>query len=225
MFKRHLTGSDLFIIAANLVPLYGVLFLNWDAAVMFLVYCLETVIVGIFNILKMAALNLFVRSNDDGLYFGEKRPLGGWFLVLFFILHYGIFVFVQTQIFFHAGSYIDDNDFIVSYSKVFDKLGKDGKLVLLIFMISYTLQTLYEFVLMKEYKTISMSRLMFQPYGRIFIQQFVVILGSMILTLGGGKIFMLVFVLVKIIFEVYINFDQYLQVAEKKKIKDPSGFN
>ena len=219
MFKHHLTGSDYSIIAANLIPLYGVLFLDWEASTMFLVYCLETVIVGIFNVLKMMAVTIFVQRKADSLAAAKEKTITGWPLIFFFIVHYGLFVFIQTQMFFHAGNLINDNSFIVSYSKVIRSLGQDGRLVLWIFVCSYTLQTLYSFAFSGQYKTISMSRLMFQPYTRIFIQQFVVIVGSMFVTLGGGKIFMIIFVAVKIIFEVGINLDKYLQAAEQKEIK------
>jgi hypothetical protein len=219
MFKRHLTGTEYFIIAANLVPLYGVLFMGWEPSIMFLVYCMETVIIGVFNVLKMAAITIFVRRNDSSVNFGDKKDTNGWFIVLFFILHYGLFVFIQTQMFFHASNFLNDDSFIVSYSKVIGSLGHDGRLVLLIFILSYTLQTINSFALSGQYKTISMGRLMFQPYTRIFIQQFVVIVGSMFLTLGGGKVFMILFVVIKIIFEVYINFDKHLQAAEIKQNK------
>jgi Family of unknown function (DUF6498) len=220
MFKHHLTVSDYFIIAANLIPLYGVLFMNWEASIMFLVYCMETIIIGIFNVLKMSIVNLFEQKGDENIYFGKKRPAGGWLLILFFIIHYGFFVFIQTQIFFQTSGFLNEGNFITGYSKVIGKLGHEGRLVLWIFVFSYTLQTIYSFVFSGEYKTINMGRLMFQPYGRILIQQFVVIVGSMFLTLGGGKIFMIVFVVIKIIFEVYINFDKYIKIETEKEIKN-----
>ena len=214
MFKHHLTGSDYFIIVANLIPLYGVLYLNWEPGILFLVYCMETVIIGIFNILKISVVNLFAQKDDATLYFGFKKPTGGWLLILFFIFHYGLFVFIQTQIFFHSNNFLNDDSFIVGYAKVVNGLGEDGRLVLLIFLCSYTLQTIYNFIFSGQYKTISMTSLLFQPYGRIFIQQFVVIVGSMFLTLGGGKIFMAIFIIIKIIFEVYINFDKFIQTNQ-----------
>ena len=58
---------------------------------------------------------------------------------------------------------------------------------------------------------------MFEPYLRIFVQQFVVIIGSFFLTFGAGKIFILVFVLVKIFFELFVNFNRLLALAEKKQ--------
>jgi len=58
---------------------------------------------------------------------------------------------------------------------------------------------------------------MFEPYIRIFVQQFVVILGSMFLTFGAGKIFILIFVAAKIFFELFINYNRLLDIAEKRE--------
>jgi hypothetical protein len=67
-----------------------------------------------------------------------------------------------------------------------------------------------------------MTLLLFQPYGRIFIQQITVILGSMFLSFGAGKIFILVFALIKIFFEVFVNFNGILSKA-MKDMKKESG--
>ena len=64
MFKRKFTAGDYLLIIVNLIPLYGVWFEDWNASQIFLVYCLETVIIGIINVLKMACVTLFVRKKD-----------------------------------------------------------------------------------------------------------------------------------------------------------------
>ena len=61
---------------------------------------------------------------------------------------------------------------------------------------------------------------MFQPYGRIFIQQVTVILGSMFLSFGAGKIFILVFAAIKIFFEVFIDFENLIKKAAKGELKE-----
>ena len=216
MFKQHLTVSDYFIILANLIPLYGVIFMDWNAGSMFIVYCLETVIIGIFNVLKMIIVTVLVRTPDENVSFGTGRNINALFLIPFFIFHYGLFVFIQTQMFFHVSNILNDDRFITSYSEVIEQMGPEGKMVLLIFVISYSLQTFYSFGFSGQYKTIGISRLMFQPYARIFVQQFVVIIGSIFMSLGAGKVFMLVFIALKIMFEVYINFDRHLLLAEEK---------
>ena len=217
MFKRTLTISDFFLIVVNLVPLYGVWFEDWNAKQVFLVYCMETVIVGLMNVIKMACVTIFVKPKDVWENGGSTTMQSGWLFIFFFVVHYGLFVFIQTQLFFGVTNMIPDGSLLMRYSKIPELLGPGGQLLLLIFIAYYTVQNLFSFFNSGEYKTISMGRLMFQPYMRIFVQQIVVILGSMFLTFGAGKVFILVFVIVKIFFELFVNFDRLLVVAEKKQ--------
>ena len=48
-----LTPSVLLLIVANLVPLYGVFFLDWQIFPILLLFWMENVVVGIFNVFKM----------------------------------------------------------------------------------------------------------------------------------------------------------------------------
>jgi len=217
MFKRKLSVSDWLLILVNLIPLYCVWFEGWNASQVFLVYCLETVIVGVINVLKMACVTLLVKKTDVWENGGSITQQSGWFFIFFFIVHYGFFVFVQTQIFFSVSGLIPDGSLLASYSKIPGLLGNNGKLMLLIFIAYYTLQNLFDFFLSGNYKTISMGRLMFEPYIRIFVQQLVVIVGSMFLSFGAGKIFILVFVIVKVFFELFVNFNRYLALTEKRQ--------
>lgn len=216
MFKRKLTIPDFLLILVNLIPLYGVWFDGWDAKEIFIVYCLETVIIGVVNVVKMACITIFVRKKD--VWESNSNTMqSGWFFIFFFIIHYGFFVFVQTQIFFGVSRMIPNGSMIMNYAKIPELLGHNGKLMLLIFIAYYTAQSIFSFFSSGTYKTISLGRQMFEPYMRIFVQQFVVILGSMFLTFGAGKIFILVFVFAKIFFELFINFERYLAIAEKKQ--------
>lgn len=217
MFKRKLTASEWLLIIVNLIPLYGVWFEGWNASEVFLVYCLETVIIGIVNVLKMACVTIFVRPKDVWQNGGSTTMQSGWFFIFFFIIHYGFFVFVQTQIFFNVSGLIPDGSFFMNYSKIPGLLGNNGKLLLLIFITYYTLQTVFDFFQSGKYKDISMGRLMFEPYMRIFVQQFVVILGSIFLSFGAGKVFILVFVIAKIFFELFVNFNRFLAISEKRE--------
>ena len=150
----------------------------------------------------------------------------GWFFIFFFIIHYGFFVFIQTQIFFGVTSMIPDGSMLLRYSKIPQLLGPNGRLLILIFIAYYTVQNLYTFFNAGSYKTTSMGRLMFEPYVRIFVQQLVVILGSMFLSFGAGKIFMLVFVVIKLWFELFFNFNRIMDVAEKRqKLKTRSDLS
>ena len=217
MFKRTLTISDFVLIVVNLIPLYGVWFEGWDAKQIFLVYCMETVIVGLINVIKMACVTIFVKKRDVWENGGSTTMQSGWLFIFFFIIHYGLFVFVQTQIFFGVTGMLSGRSLFNGYAKIPELLGPNGRLLLLIFVAYYTAQNLFSFFNSGTYKTISMGRLMFEPYLRIFVQQFVVLLGSMFLTFGGGKIFMLIFIVVKVFFELFVNLNRLLEVAEKRQ--------
>ena len=88
------------------------------------------------------------------------------------------------------------------------------------FTISYMAQYFFPFLLNGEYNTKPLMYIMFEPYGRIFIQQITVILGSMFLTLGLGKVFILVFAGAKIWFDLFVNFSGILNKAMKDMKKD-----
>ena len=219
MLKLKLTPTKLLLILLNLVPLYGVWFLGWNAIQIFLVYALETVTIGAVNVLKMAIVTIFVKPKDTWENGASKTSQSGWFFIFFFIIHYGFFVFVQTQIFFGVSGIIRDGTMLGNYALVPEALGYDGRLLFFIFIAYHLLQTYLGFIRTGEYKSISMGRLMFQPYIRIFVQQFVVILGSMFLSFGGGKIFILIYVAVLIFFEVFLDLGRLKAVAERKNIR------
>lgn len=225
MFKRQLTISDFFLILVNLIPLYGVWFEDWDARQVFLVYCLETVIAGVVNIIKMVCVTLFVKKKDIWESGGSTTMQSGWLFVFFFIFHYGLFVFVQTTIFFAVTGMLPNGSMLMQYSKIPELLGPNGRMLLLIFIAYYTMQNIFSFFTSGTYKTISMGRLMFEPYTRIVVQQIVVISGSMFLTFGAGKIFVLIFILVKIFFELFVNFNRHLAIAEERQRMKEDGRN
>ena len=223
MIKRTLTQSDYFLIAANLLPVAGALFFNWNAKEIFLVYCLETIIIGILNLVKMGIVTA-VRKTDTWYSQGRSTKQSGFLFMFFFLMHYGIFVAVQMGIFFGASG-IGDGTNITLFNFFYkwpQLITSDSIIMLAAFAISYGFKMIYDFTRSGEYKTIPMMLLMFQPYGRIFIQQFAVIIGSIFLSFGAGKIFIIVFAGVKIFFEVYIDFDSILEKA-MTGVKKESG--
>ena len=218
ILKQRLTLSDILLIAANLIPLWGVWFRGWDAKMMFVVYCLESVIVGLYNLLQMWLVTL-VKKKDVCENNGTPNMVSGYFFMLFFLFHYGVFIFVQLKIFLSVLSLkgLTDNVFMFLFHLPL-YLPNYALWVLLYFTVTYGLVILKDFVFTGVYKTIEMSTLFFAPYGRIFVQQFVVIIGSFVLMFNKeGKIFILVFIICKIFFELMINYKKLVEDAMKKK--------
>jgi hypothetical protein len=88
-----LDPSSLILVAANLLPLAGVLFWGWDAFVLLVLYWFETAIIGFWTLVRVATAP---RESLGGISIhGSARtpsPLG---LALFFVLHAGIFMGVH----------------------------------------------------------------------------------------------------------------------------------
>ncbi|MEA2870652.1 MAG: hypothetical protein QOH67_628 [Hyphomicrobiales bacterium] len=85
--------SSLILIAANLLPLAGVLFWRWDAFVILVLYWFETAIIGFWTLVRVATAS---REALGGITMtGSTRPPSPIGLALFFILHAGIFMGVH----------------------------------------------------------------------------------------------------------------------------------
>jgi hypothetical protein len=91
---RHLLRpSVLILVAANLVPLVGVIFWGWDAFVLLMLYWLETAVIAFWTIVRIATLprdalgKIRYEGSDQ-----TPSPLG---LAAFFTLHAGIFMGVH----------------------------------------------------------------------------------------------------------------------------------
>jgi hypothetical protein len=75
------TPSALVLIAANLLPLYGVLVHHWPVFPVMLLFWLENVLIGVLNVLR-----ILLASPADGARWPAKFAVA-----LFFCLHYGLF--------------------------------------------------------------------------------------------------------------------------------------
>lgn len=220
MFKKKLTQGDIFLIIANLVPVYGVWFEGWSAVEAFIVYALETLIIGIITIMKML-LATFFRGKDTWYNEGNSQQVSGLFFIVFFILHFGLFALVQTSIFSQAaGITAPGKGMTHFFFHWYEYINEDISIMLVALGVGHLAKNFMPFVLSGQYKTAPMMLLMFQPYGRIFIQQFTVILGSMFLSFGFGKGFILVFALAKIFFEVAVDFGGIIEQSMAKLKKD-----
>jgi len=61
-----LTSSAIFLILANVVPIFGVLYWGWDATAILVLYWLESVIMGLLNVPKILACRQTEGPLDDG---------------------------------------------------------------------------------------------------------------------------------------------------------------
>lgn len=226
MLKRKLSPAELVLLVVNLLPVFGVWFDNWNAREVFMVYCLETIIVGFYTLLKMAIAGTVRRSdvfNDTG---DKKVHMPVFFFMLFFLVHYGFFVAIQMSIFLEASGAKRELgisnawDLLIHFNRY---LSGNGIWFLGGMVASYGLITIKDFILNGRFRTTPLMAVMFEPYGRIFIQQFTVIAGSLFLGMGAGKIFITVFAGIKIFFDVFLNYQSIVANMAKQEAVSKSN--
>lgn len=131
------------------------------------VYFLETIIIGIFNALKMFCTIKLGNSSGYGM-------------IVFFLFHYGFFVAIQSIFGFAIFSIGDDVVFkepfhlIDNYSKILQLADIQYALPAIVF--THLGKFFTDFMGHKKYLKFGVEEIMYAPYVRIFIQQFVVIL-------------------------------------------------
>ncbi len=176
--------SLLILIAVNLYPIIGVIFLGWSPISVVLFYVIETFIIGLFNILKMLI------SNCNGFL--------KFFLIPFFIIHYNLFIIVQIAFLHFLETNIGAQEINLRFLFNIDYL------INIAFIFASHGYSFYKNYIKKgEYKKASVVNLMFTPYKRIAIQHVTVLAGVfLIINFNAPIIFMFVLIILKIIFDV-----------------------
>lgn len=138
-------------------------------------YFLETIIIGVFNAIKMACAR---KPNE------QKEGFGKVGSILFFLVHYGGFVAIQSIFAFSfiavAGDEpIEPFNLITNYTLL---LHQENMWILVVSLfITHGYTFLMVFIKEDRFLEISPMEIMFAPYLRIFVQQFVVILSGFFL--------------------------------------------
>ncbi|QTD36712.1 hypothetical protein JL193_11245 [Polaribacter batillariae] len=144
-------------------------------------YFLETIVIGFFNALKMLWSILFGKS--------KKSDFG---LILFFLFHYGFFVAIQSlfgfTLFGIDGTSIikEPFDIIENYSIILNL--EDIKYALPAIVFTHLGKFITDYIHHKKYQKFTAKELMFKPYVRIFLQQFVVIFSFFFIVFGKAGI-------------------------------------
>ena len=220
VMKKYLTSKNLALLLINIVPLYGVLFLGWQAIIIILFYVAETIMVGVIHVFKMTALYIMNHNNPKALAVDRSANSGvsGLGLIPFFIFHFGFFVFIQMMVF---GGFTDQN-LIKSFGMLFT--GNYKYAMAIIFITKLTL-LVSELFWDPEVETKLPDDVFFEPYLRIFVQQFMVILGGWLTIFNKSVMgYLIILILCKTTLDLFIanigkeRFDKML-VQNKSKPK------
>ena len=175
------------IIISNLTTIVFAILGKWNVFEIMLVYWLQSIIIGLFNIIHILLLKEF--AIDGHLNISRLIRLG---IAALFTVHYSIFHFVYIMFLFYLG-------FNESISTLTGVLLSQLPLTLL-FFFSY----LYDFIKndMKDSKA-TLGSLMFKPYVRIIPMHLTIIFGmGFNYILGGGTL--VIFMFLKTIVDIMI---------------------
>jgi len=169
--------------AANLVPLGGVAFFGWDVASIVFLYWVENLVIGAFNVMRIAAARperlLQPKIAGTGMRPSELG-IAKTFLAGFFVAHYGAFcaghgavLLVLFSMSGPSGRTPESEAWIAGLLADPWLLGSIAAL-----SFSHLLSFLRNYLRRGEYRRANIALLMMRPYGRIFVTHLFI--------LGGG---------------------------------------
>ncbi len=225
--KKHLSNvSVVALVAANTIPVFGVVCLGWDAFYVVLLYWAENLIVGFYNILKMVLAQPFTaeelkkltaetarqpsRRINAGLYHASKL-----LYIPFFAWHYGAFAaghgFAVLMMFGKGDAgfgQIIQNDHVWPCFLVFIQLliivirgaylaiPTNMKYALAALFASHGISFFFNYVCRGGYKTSRLDTLMAQPYSRVVVMHIAIIAGGFITMALGSPVGMLIMLII-----------------------------
>jgi Family of unknown function (DUF6498) len=187
------------VVAANAIPVAGVLLFGWQALPLLVFYWIENVVIGAVNVAKI----LIAGVTKDVV----QRILA-FVLAPFFILHYGLFCFVHGIFVFamftmsdtiHAG--------VEPTTESFDLTGRvlgmlQGDSDLLWSVVALCVIQLGAFAIFwvggRRWRDVDAVRQMFEPYGRIVVLHLTIFIATIpVLLIGQPMLAVLVLALLK----------------------------
>jgi hypothetical protein len=181
------------LVLANLIPLFGVLFLGWDIGSLVVLYWSENLVIGGYTILKM-----LLRAR------GRER-----FLVLFFTLHYGGFCAIHGFFVLQLTRFAGENwehaaaitwpgplsiiqMFVNLAQQVLASAPREFLLTCLALVVSHGVSFALVYLGQREYEHTTMRELMNAPYRRIAVLHIAIIAGGFLVVRLGSPLGLLV---------------------------------
>lgn len=185
-----LRPSVFILIAANLLPLAGVLWLDWSVQEVLLLYWTESVIVGFVNVLRIAV--------------SQAPVISKLFLIPFFIVHFGAFCYAHlTAVIYLLGAASRGPNPLSALPPFTDSLfwiASGG--ILLSHLFSFAVN----FIGTGEYRRTPPGELMHRPYSRIMIMHVTIIVGAIVIErLGSPIALLLVMIGAKTVVDVFMH--------------------
>lgn len=176
--------SIIFLLTANVIPIYGVIFLGWRVIDLLFLYWAESAMIGFFNLLKI----LTAKEKDSN--FGLQMMIHKFIAVIFLPIHFGVFIAVFGFIIFIIANVIDKTE--VSFLAMISSIW----IGILCLFISHLYSFLVNYYWGGERYNAPIDKLFWQPYRRLFVMNFTVAGSAALTIIFGQQMIMLIFFIV-----------------------------
>lgn len=197
--------SNWLIWTSSLILLGGLFYGNWNPLVVVFGYFVETIVIGFIHVAKMASVLRWGKAQQSAILNSDNKAFNGVFGIVFFMLHYFFFIFVQSVFvfsFFGQKEFGFEEAFSVFNNYYILLQRKDMQVVLGIIVATQLGAAVMYFFLPRKYDLYTMEQLFLQPYLRILVQQFAAIFtGFIMLLLGGPMAAALVLIAVRLVLD------------------------
>lgn len=200
----RLKYSAIFLVLANLYPIYGAAFLDWNGIFIFKTYWCENLIIGLFTVLKMLktkiylddiqSINPSLNSNDISSSNSSKIISFVWNYCWASFLYYFFVAFLTTKM-------GDRVVFGLPYQIIVP--------VCFIFL-SHAFSYVVNFIIGAEYKKLSLDEETNMPFRRLItVHMIVIILGLMGSAAAGNISMTIAIVMAKIFLDIIAHLQEH----------------
>lgn len=204
--------SAVFLIAVNLIPFYGVLFLGWTVFSIIFLYWFENIIIGVFNVAKM----IFVSVKQP------KENLAKLFVIPFFLAHYGMFTAVHGVFVFALFGFPVFKGKAPNFDLVMTVIKNQrlGEAALFIFL-SHAFSFFWNYLKKGESRKANLGLLLFSPYQRIVLLHITLLFGGfLLLALGSPVVGLCLFIFLKIVMDIKAHLKEHRKLAIQGEKRD-----
>ena len=201
---RRIRLTATLIVLANLIPVIGILFFDWDVFRILALFWLENVFIGLFAIVKLTVSRSYHEYRE------------GLFVPLFFLVHYGgfmaghamVILVMYTNQFEEAARTAPLDQFLAQFLKDFSWLAAAA------LFFSHAWSFVANFLGNDEKKQLTVRGAMTLPYRRMVITHVALLVGGFFLVEKGQPLVgVILLVILKIALDVMFHINEHRRLS------------
>jgi len=186
--------QTLLAVVAAVAPMLGVFLWGWSLQAVVLIYWIENVIIGFWQVVKMILAGVGKAKEE-----GTGTLPNALFMMCFFIVHYGGFCFGHGQFVLMLTS----GGIAAEWTSLLEMPRESLLSVVSIFSLR-GLGVWQDFVATGEWKRVKPGKLMVEPYRHIFVLHIAIVLGAgLVMAFEGAWPLLALIVLGKLVADLF----------------------